>query len=97
MSKDLEDSTKLASQVIIGSGNGLSPVQCHAITCSSAGHLWKDFSDIWMETQKFSFKKMHFEKAVCKMPTIPISSLSVLIIFHYGARTKCQAEDQVTK
>ena len=47
----------------IGSGNGLSPVRCQAITWTNAdvlsiGSLGANFSEISIEIQTFSFKKM---------------------------------------
>ena len=47
----------------IGPGNGLSPVQCQAITWTNAdllsiGPLGTNFSAILIETLTFSFKKM---------------------------------------
>ena len=52
--------------VSIGSGNGLSPAQCHAITWSNAyslsiGPLETNFGDIWIELQNFLFVKMHLK------------------------------------
>ena len=48
--------------VIIGSGNGLSPVQRQAITCTNAALLWigtlgTHFSEIRIKIQSFSLMK----------------------------------------
>ena len=49
----------------IGLDNGLSPVQCQAITWSSAdllmGHFGTNFSEIWIEIQTFSLTKMRLK------------------------------------
>ena len=50
----------------IGPSNGLSPVWHRAITLinadsSTIGHLGTNFSWIWIEIWKFSFKKMHLK------------------------------------
>ena len=52
--------------VNIGSGNGLSPVLCQAITWTSADLLSIEslgtyFSDIQIEILSFSFMKMHLK------------------------------------
>ena len=51
---------------IIGSDNGLSPVQHQAIICTNAGllsigPLGRNFTEICIEIQTFSFKKMHLK------------------------------------
>ena len=50
----------------IGSGDGLSPVRHQAITWTNAvllsiRLLGMNFSEIWIETQNFSFMKMHLK------------------------------------
>ena len=52
--------------ITIGSGNGLSPVRCQAITGTNAeilsiGPSRTNFSEIWMKIQNFSFKKVHLK------------------------------------
>ena len=54
------------SLVNIGSGNGVSPVQRQTITLTntdqqSTSHLGTYFIEIWIKTQTFSFKKMHWK------------------------------------
>ena len=56
---------------IIGSDNGLSPVRCQAIIRTNAAillvwHLGTNFSEIWMEIDISSFKKMHFKMSSAK-------------------------------
>ena len=51
--------------VSIGSGNGLSPIRCQAITWTNAdllsiGPLGTNFSDIWIKCN-FSFMKMYLK------------------------------------
>ena len=57
--------------VSIGSGNGLLPVRHQAITWTSTellstGHLGTNFSEIWSETEYFSFIKMHLKMSSAK-------------------------------
>ena len=52
--------------VSIGSGSGLSPVRCEAITWTNVVSLsfellGTNFSEIWWKTQNFSFMKMHLK------------------------------------
>ena len=56
---------------IIGSDNGLSPVRRQAITWTNAGilligPLGTNFSDILIEIQTFSFKKLHLKTSSAK-------------------------------
>ena len=56
---------------IIGSDNGLSPNRCQAIIWNNAGilligPLGTKFSEIWIEIQIFSFKKMHLKISSAK-------------------------------
>ena len=56
----------VSKQTIIGSDNGLSPGRRQAIIWTNAeilltGPLRTNFSEIFTEIQKFSFKKMHFK------------------------------------
>ena len=51
---------------IIGSNNGLSPNRRHAIIWTKdgillIGTLGTNFSEIWIQTQQFPYKKMSFE------------------------------------
>ena len=55
----------------IGSGNGLSPVPCQAITWNNAdllsiGPLGTNFSEIWPKIQNFSFIKMYLKMSSAK-------------------------------
>ena len=57
--------------VIIGPGNGLSPVRHQAITWTNAGllsirPLGTNFSEIRIKTQKISFKEMHLKMLSAK-------------------------------
>ena len=59
------------NQVSIGSGNVLSPIQLQAITWTNAhllsiGSLRTNFSEIQIEIQSFSFKKMHLKMSSAK-------------------------------
>ena len=61
--------------VLVGSFNGLSPVQHQAIIWTSAailliGPLVTNFSEISIKIYKFSFKKIHFKMLFSKMVTI---------------------------
>ena len=61
--------------VIIGSGNGLSPVRRQAITWTNAdllpiGLLGTYFSDIWIGILSFSFKKMQLKMSSDKIAVI---------------------------
>ena len=54
------------SYLIIGSGNGLSPVRCHAIAWTntdllSIGPSGTNFSDIWILTIMVFTEKMHLK------------------------------------
>ena len=56
----------VSKQTIIGSDNGLSPGRRHAIIWTNAGILliWPsrtNFSEISIDIQTFSFKKIHFK------------------------------------
>ena len=56
---------------IIGSDNGLSPEQRQAINWTNAGilligPLGTNFSEILIEIQTFSLKKMHFKMSSAK-------------------------------
>ena len=60
--------------VIIGSGNGLSPVR-EAITWTNAGILsigvlGTNFNQIWIEILSFSFKKIHLKMSSAKLAAI---------------------------
>ena len=51
---------------IIGSGNGLSPIQRQAITWTNAALLWigllgSNFCEFLIEILSFPFKKMHLK------------------------------------
>ena len=66
---------------IIGSDNGLSPVQRHAIIWTNAGILLIkllgiNFSDILIWIQTFSFKRMHLKMLSAKW--LPCLSLNAL-------------------
>ena len=57
--------------VSIGSGNGLLPIRCQAITWTSADllsiePLWTNFSEIWIKIQNFSFIKMELKMSFAK-------------------------------
>ena len=57
--------------IIIGSDNGLAPGQCQAITWTNAGilligSLEINFSEILIESNTFSFKKMHLKMSSAK-------------------------------
>ena len=61
--------------VIIGSDNGLSPVQRQAMIWTNAGilligPLGTNFSEILIGIQTFSFKKLHLKNVVCKVTSI---------------------------
>ena len=61
--------------VIIGSGNGLSPVRRQAVTWTNAGLLsiallGTNFSEIWIEILSFSFKIMHLKMLSAKLAAI---------------------------
>ena len=67
--------------IIIGSGNGLSPVRRHAITWTNAdllstGLLGTSFSEIWIGILSFSFKKMHLKMSSAKMAAILSGEMS---------------------
>ena len=69
---------------IIGSDNGLSPYQCHAIVWTNAGilligPLGTNFSEFSIEILTFSFKKMHFKVSSGKWRPFCLN-LNVLII-----------------
>ena len=56
---------------IIGSDNGLPPTRRQAIICTNAGilligPLGLNFSEILIEIQTFSFKRMHFKRSSAK-------------------------------
>ena len=62
--------------VITGSGNGLLPVQCQAITWTNAdllsfGPLERNFSEIWLKICNFSIMKMHLKMPSAKWPFWP--------------------------
>ena len=57
---------RIYNLTIIGSDNGLSPGRCQAIIWTNAGILLigpsgKNFSEIFIKINKFSFMKMHFK------------------------------------
>ena len=59
------------NQVIIGSDNGLSPIQRQAITWTNAdllliGPLGTNFSEIGIKMQNFSFMKMYVKVSSAK-------------------------------
>ena len=59
----------------VGSGNGLSPVRRQAIIGTnvgllSIGALETNISEIWIEIQNFSLKKMHLKILSAKLATI---------------------------
>ena len=61
--------------VIIGPGNGLSPVWRQAITWTNAhllsiGPLGTNFNEIRITMQNFSFNKMHLKIVSAKMAAI---------------------------
>ena len=66
----------LVNEVSSGSGNGLSPVKCQAITWTNADLLLielsgTNFSEIQIKIEDFSFiKKNAFENVVCEMTAI---------------------------
>ena len=67
---------------IIGSDNGLSPGRWQAIIWTNAGilligPLWTNFSEILIEIQSFSFKKMHLKLSSAKWRPLCLS-LNVL-------------------
>ena len=69
--------------VIIGPGNGLSPVRQQAITRTTAGLLSIGtlgiyFNAIWIRIQLFSFKKMQLKMSSAKMAAV----------LHKGRRVK---------
>ena len=60
---------------IIGSDNGLSPGRRQAIIWTNAGILLigligTNFSEIWIEINTFSIKKMHFKNVAWKIAAI---------------------------
>ena len=62
---------RISKIIIIGSDNGLSPGQCHTILWSNAtilltGPLGTNFSEILIEINLFSFKKMHVKMSSAK-------------------------------
>ena len=66
----------------IGSGNGLTPVRCQAITWTNTDLLLitpvaTNFSEILIKIQQFSFKKMHVKNAVCGKAAILSARLCV--------------------
>ena len=72
---------------IIGSDNGLSHGRRQAIIWTNAGillfgNLGSNFSEILLEFDTFSSKKMHLKMSVWKMAAICLS-LNVLISAHY--------------
>ena len=73
----------ISKLTIIGSDNGLSPARHRAIIWTNAGilsngPLGTNISDILMEIQKFSFKKMHLKMADAKWRPFCLN-LNVLI------------------
>ena len=61
----------VSNQAIIGSDNGLLPGRCQAIIWTnvgilSIGPLGTNFSEILIEIQTFSFKKMHLKMSSVK-------------------------------
>ena len=68
--------------VSIVSGNGLPPLQCQAITWTNTDLLWMrplgtNFSEIWIEIQKFSFTKMHLKMSSAKWRPFLITHFAV--------------------
>ena len=58
--------------IIIGSDNGLSPGRRQAIIWTNAGillieHIRTNFSEISIEIETFSFKKMHLKMSSAKL------------------------------
>ena len=56
----------------IGSDNGLTPIQRHAIietnpVLLSIGYVGKSFNEILVKIRSFSFKKNAFDNVVCAM------------------------------
>ena len=71
---------------IIGSDNGLSPGRCQAIILTNAGilligPLGTNFSEIVIEIQAFSLKKMHLKMSSAKRRSFFLG-LNVLILKH---------------
>ena len=71
---------------IIGSDNGLSPQRRQAIIWTNAGilligPLGTNFSEILIEIQTFSFKKMHFKMSSAKWRLFGLG-LNVLMMMH---------------
>ena len=74
----------LATQAIIGSDNGLSPVRHQTINWTNAGilsiePLGTNVSEILIEIQIFSFKKMHLKTSSAKWHPLCLA-LSVLSV-----------------
>ena len=66
---------------IIGSDNGLSPVRRQAIIWTNAGILLirpsgTNFSEILIEIDVFSFKKMHLKMSSAKWRPVVSASMS---------------------
>ena len=66
---------KYASWIIIGSGNGLSPVRRQAITWTSdvlllIGPSGTKFSEIFIKIKMFSFTKLHLKMSSAKVAAI---------------------------
>ena len=77
-----------ADKTTIGSNNGLSPGRCQAIIWISAGilitgPLGTNFTEIWIEIQTFSFKKMHLKMLSAKWHQFRLC-LNVLIHWPLG-------------
>ena len=71
----------LKDWVNTGSGNGLSPVLCQAITYNNADLIWiiSHLAEMWnisIVTETFSFTKI----VICKVAAISFCSLNVLIL-----------------
>ena len=73
---------------IIGSDNGLSPGRRQAIICTNAGilligPLGTNFSEILIQIQTFSLRKMHLKMSSAKWRQFRLD-LNVLIGWRYG-------------
>ena len=76
----------------ISSDNGLSPSQCQAITCTTAGMLliWPsgtNFSEILIRIHTFSFKKIHLRMSYASCWSFCLSPISLNVLTHWGRVT----------
>ena len=83
--------------VIIGSGNGLSPIWCQAITWTNVNFLSIDpsgtnFSEILIKTHNFSFMKMHLKMSSVKwQPFCPgRDELTECALAYYSERARSE-------